>query len=99
MGNPRIFVVAPPDAIFVYPRPVRLAATRKGARKVVFPFRSPVKVKQGVPMRLRILITFVGLLMLGASASALGDKTAKPERIGLWNKKAPLGDGKFQEAE
>ena len=51
-------------------------------------------------MRLHIFMTFVGLLIPGAGlASAQADKVIKPERIGLWNKRAPIGDGKFQEAE
>jgi acetyl esterase/lipase len=32
------------------------------------------------------------------SANAQGDKE-KPEKIGLWNKRAPIGDGKFQDVE
>jgi acetyl esterase/lipase len=51
-------------------------------------------------MRPGLLVTFVSLMMLGADlALAQGQEEAKPERIGLWNKRAPLGDGKFQETE
>jgi acetyl esterase/lipase len=48
----------------------------------------------------RILLgAVVGLLVVGAGpASAQGDK-GKPERMGLWDKRAPLGDGKFEPAE
>ena len=46
-----------------------------------------------------MFIALTGLLFLIAgSASAQSDKS-KPERIGLWNKRAPLGDGKFEDAE
>jgi len=44
-------------------------------------------------------LTLIGVILVGADASAQGDKQAKPEKIGLWNKKAPIGDGKFQETE
>jgi acetyl esterase/lipase len=49
----------------------------------------------------RILFTaFLGLLFLGINfAHAQGDKDAKPERIELWNKRAPIGDGKYQQTE
>ena len=51
-------------------------------------------------MRLCLFTTFVGIFILGAElASAQGDKAAKPARIGLWNNRAPIGDGKFQETE
>ncbi len=36
--------------------------------------------------------------LFAPTVSAQGDK-AKPERVGLWNKRAPIGDGKFQDAE
>ena len=36
---------------------------------------------------------------LAASRSEAADPSAKPERIKLWNGHAPLGDGKFEEAE
>ena len=46
------------------------------------------------------MMTMVTLLVVGAMpATGQGDKAAKPERIGLWNKRAPIGDGKFEEAE
>jgi acetyl esterase/lipase len=47
-------------------------------------------------MRVRFLVTVVTLLVTAASASAQGNK---PERVGLWNNRAPIGDGKFQDAE
>jgi acetyl esterase/lipase len=51
-------------------------------------------------MRLILFMMFVGLFNLGAElASAHAEKAAKPDRIGLWNKRAPIGDGKFQEIE
>jgi acetyl esterase/lipase len=51
-------------------------------------------------MRRILFITFVGVFILGAElVAAPGEKAPKPERIGLWNKRAPIGDGKFQEAE
>lgn len=51
-------------------------------------------------MRPPFLAVCFGLLILGAdSARAQGEKDAKPERIGLWNKRAPIGDGKFQDVE
>jgi acetyl esterase/lipase len=42
------------------------------------------------------LLAFSALIV--AAAAAPGDK-AGPERIGLWNKRAPVGDGKFEEAD
>jgi acetyl esterase/lipase len=46
-----------------------------------------------------LFVSVVGLLVVGAGpAEAQGDK-GKPERIGLWGKRAPLGDGKFEPAE
>jgi acetyl esterase/lipase len=50
-------------------------------------------------MRLGIFMTAVGLLILGAGPGLAQGEKAKPERIGLWNKRAPLGNGKFQETE
>ncbi len=51
-------------------------------------------------MRPILFTAVLGLLFSGVdSARAHGDKEAKPERIGLWNKRAPVGDGTFQEAE
>jgi acetyl esterase/lipase len=49
-------------------------------------------------MRLVLLLTCVGAL-LDDAALAQNDKDPKPERVGLWNKKAPVGDGTFQEVE
>ncbi len=49
-------------------------------------------------MRLIMFVTV--LIVVGADlAPAQGDKAGKPERLGLWNKHAPLGDGKFQDAD
>ena len=51
-------------------------------------------------MRSLLFTAFLGLFILGTdSAQSQGEKEAKPERIGLWNKKAPIGDGKIQETE
>jgi len=51
-------------------------------------------------MRFSPFIAFVGLFILAAeSAAAQGEKPAKPERIELWKKHAPIGDGTFQEVE
>src|SRR5690348_6566435 len=47
---------------------------------------------------MRHLISVIILASTVLGAAAQGDKT-KPERIGLWNKRAPIGAGKFQEAE
>jgi acetyl esterase/lipase len=50
-------------------------------------------------MRRIVPLTFITLSILSqAIAPAQGEKS-KPEKIGLWNKRAPIGDGKFQEAE
>lgn len=45
---------------------------------------------------LTLLITLLGLVMSRATAAAQAEK---PERVELWNKRAPVGDGKFQEIE
>lgn len=51
-------------------------------------------------MHFRLTMTIVTLLVVGAmTATGQGDKAAKPERIGLWNKPAPIDDGKFQDIE
>ena len=51
-------------------------------------------------MRLGLFMTLVVVSIVGAeSAAAQGEKAAKPERIELWNKRAPIGDGTFQEVE
>jgi acetyl esterase/lipase len=46
-------------------------------------------------MRFILCTTLVGLLSLGPATG--GEKSVKPERIDIWNKHAPIGDGKFQE--
>lgn len=38
-------------------------------------------------------------LLLTVAASAAADEDGKSERIGLWNRQAPIGNGKFEEAE
>jgi acetyl esterase/lipase len=44
--------------------------------------------------------SLLGLLVLAVGfAEAQNDDAPKPERIPLWNKHAPIGDGKFQETE
>jgi acetyl esterase/lipase len=51
-------------------------------------------------MRGKLFMAFVSLFLLEtAPAHAQGEKAARPEKIGLWNKRAPNGDGKFQDAE
>jgi acetyl esterase/lipase len=51
-------------------------------------------------MRFRFTLTLVGLLLLEAElAVAQGEKAAKPERIELWKKSAPIGDGTFEETK
>ena len=51
-------------------------------------------------MRFALFMTLVGLLFLETElALAQVDKTAKPRRIELWKKRAPVGDGTFQESE
>src|SRR5471030_1130099 len=51
-------------------------------------------------MRSFLVIALVGLLIAEVGlAHGQGEKDAKPERVGLWNKRAPIGDGKFQETE
>jgi acetyl esterase/lipase len=50
-------------------------------------------------MRHLLTLAFLAFLSLVVSAAvAPGDKAA-PERISLWNKRAPIGDGKFQDAD
>ena len=49
-------------------------------------------------MRALIVPSLFGLLALAASSSPAQNES-KPERIGLWNGKAPIGNGKFQDAE
>ncbi len=51
-------------------------------------------------MRPLLFTLIFGLFFTPANfANAQGEKAAKPHRIGLWNKKAPIGDGKIQETE
>ncbi len=50
-------------------------------------------------MRLHILMTVVVVLLLAGIMPAQERNPAKPERIGLWNKRAPNGDGSFEETE
>ncbi len=49
-------------------------------------------------MRRVLTMTFLTFSALIVATEAQGDKP-KPERIGLWNKHAPIGDGKFQDTE
>src|SRR5262252_7166209 len=51
-------------------------------------------------MRIFLFVAVLGFFMENAQ-SALADegKPAKPERIGLWQKRAPTGDGTFEDAE
>ncbi len=50
-------------------------------------------------MRRNWLLHFIILTLVVGGAVAKGEADAQPRRIGLWNKRAPLGDGTFQEAE
>jgi acetyl esterase/lipase len=51
-------------------------------------------------MRLFLFVAVMGLFLGNAkSALAHDSRAAKAERIGLWNKRAPTGDGTFQDAE
>jgi acetyl esterase/lipase len=52
-------------------------------------------------MRSSLIVTFVGLVFLGTEWAVVGqgEKPAKPERMELWNKRAPIGDGAFEEKE
>src|SRR3974377_666573 len=48
----------------------------------------------------KLSLAAVGLLLLSVNISRSQDpKPAKPERTEIWNKKSPLGDGKFEEAQ
>lgn len=51
----------------------------------------------GVGRRLVLLMTL--LVVTGSMVGAQDGPDTKPARIGLWNGKAPIGDGKFQDAE
>jgi acetyl esterase/lipase len=54
----------------------------------------------GAIMRIFLFVAVIGLVLESAqSAPAHDSNQAKPERIGLWHKRAPTGDGTFQEAE
>ncbi len=48
---------------------------------------------------IRFTVIFGFLVLSVDLVQAQGDKDAKPERVGLWNKRAPLGDGKFEDKE
>jgi acetyl esterase/lipase len=51
-------------------------------------------------MRLFLFVAVMGLFSGNAQLALAQDtKAAKPERVGLWEKKAPNGDGTFQDAE
>jgi acetyl esterase/lipase len=51
-------------------------------------------------MRFNLPTLFLCCFILAAGlAQAQEEQAVKPEKIGLWNKRAPLGDGTFQEAE
>src|SRR5262249_55349120 len=59
---------------------------------------------QGDIMRVYILMTLVVVFLLAGIApaqekNATKPEQAKPERTGLWNKRAPNGDGSFEETE
>lgn len=47
-------------------------------------------------MHHNFLATLVGLIFVAGLTVAQDDKTAKPERINLWDKQAPIGDGTFE---
>ncbi|MFO0965233.1 MAG: alpha/beta hydrolase [Gemmataceae bacterium] len=49
-------------------------------------------------MRSLFFTPVLGLFLVGI-APALTQAEPKPERVGLWNKRAPVGDGTFQETE
>lgn len=46
-----------------------------------------------------VAIAILSLTSLAAATASAQSDRAKPERIGLWNKRAPIGDGMFQDAE
>ncbi len=50
-------------------------------------------------MRITLSIVFGLLFLTSDIARAQGDKDVKPVKVGLWNQRAPVGDGKFQEIE
>jgi acetyl esterase/lipase len=51
-------------------------------------------------MRSILLTALLGIFVPRVDlAQAQGEKEVKPERVGLWNKRAPIGDGKYQETE
>ncbi|MSQ95931.1 MAG: alpha/beta hydrolase [Gemmataceae bacterium] len=51
-------------------------------------------------MRPLLFTVFLGVFVTGVDlAQAQGDKAGKPERIALWNQRAPIGDGNFQKME
>jgi acetyl esterase/lipase len=56
-----------------------------------------VGLHYGEIMRLTFCTAFI--FALGVDWATAQDKTAKPDRIGLWNKRAPIGDGTFEDTE
>lgn len=50
-------------------------------------------------MRGQRLVTIIALLFIAGSAFARDKQDNQPKRIGLWNKRAPVGDGLFQDAD
>ena len=50
-------------------------------------------------MRLTITIAFLALFVSPPTTPAQATPDAKPERIALWNKRAPIGDGAFEQTE
>src|SRR5437867_211555 len=54
---------------------------------------------KGGLMRCRLITMLLAAsVLVAAETNARGDK-GKPERIGLWNRRAPIGGGRFQDAE
>lgn len=49
-------------------------------------------------MRPKLFLLAIGLTFL-PSLPSFGQDLKKPEKVGLWNKRAPVGDGKTQETE
>jgi acetyl esterase/lipase len=46
-----------------------------------------------------LLFSAFTLFLFGSDSARAQEDKARPEKIGLWDKKAPVGDGKFQEVE
>src|SRR5262245_35265996 len=88
-----------------YPGRTGLANTR--VRSLTRPFRLRTYARgqpQGDIMRVYILMTLVVVFLLAGIApaqekNATKPEQTKPERTGLWNKRAPNGDGSFEETE